>query len=49
MKYSTVIMLFLGAISYTEAKQSNELVQVIEANGMTAVAESESESESDSE
>ena len=42
MKYSAIVMLFLGAVSYTEAR--TDLVQIIEANGMTAVAESESES-----
>ena len=43
-------MLFLGAISSAEARQSYDLVQVIEANGMTAVVESESDSsDSDSE
>ena len=41
-------MLFLGAVSYTEAK-TTDLVQVIEANGMTAVVESESDSDSDDE
>jgi hypothetical protein len=49
MKYSAAILLFIGAISFTEAKQSTELVQVIEANGMTAAVESESDSESDDE
>ena len=49
MKYTAVLMLFLGAISFSEAKRSTDLVQVIEANGMTAVVESESESESDDE
>ena len=48
MKYSAVLMLFLGAISTAEARQSYDLVQVIEHNGMTAVVESESDS-SDSE
>lgn len=38
-------MLFLGAISYSEAR--TDLVQIIEANGMTAAAEA-SESDSDS-
>lgn len=46
MKYSAIVMLFLGAISYTEAR--TDLVQIIEANGMTAAVDSESES-SDSE
>jgi hypothetical protein len=46
MKYSAVLMLFLGAISYSEARENN-LVQVIEANGMTAVVNDES-SDSDS-
>jgi len=46
MKYSAIVMLFLGAISYTEAR--TDLVQIIEANGMTVAADSESES-SDSE
>lgn len=46
MKYSAIVMLFLGAVSYTEAK-STDLVQVIEANGMTAVVESESDSDSE--
>ena len=49
MKYSAVLLLFLGAISYTEAKKSTDLVQIIEANGMTAAVESESESDSDDE
>lgn len=49
MKYSAVLMLFLGAISVAEARPSTELVQVIEANGMTAVVESESDSESEDE
>ena len=48
MKYSAIVMLFLGALSYSEAK-STDLVQVIEANGMTAVVESESDSDSDDE
>lgn len=39
-------MLFLGAVSYTDAMPT-DLVQVIEANGMTAVVESESDSESE--
>lgn len=47
MKYSAIVMLFLGAVSYTEAAKSTDLVQIIEANGMTAVAESESDSESE--
>ena len=46
MKYSAIVMLFIGALSYTEAK-STDLVQVIEANGMTAVVESESDSDSE--
>ena len=46
MKYSAVVMLFLGAVSYSDAK-STDLVQVIEANGMTAVLESASESDSE--
>jgi hypothetical protein len=38
-------MLFIGAVSYTEAR--TDLVQIIEANGMTAANEaSESDSES---
>ena len=45
MKYSAIVMLFLGAVSYSEAR--TDLVQIIEANGMTAAAEaSESDSES---
>jgi len=47
MKYSVVVLLFLGAISSTEAKE-NSLVQVIEANGMTAVVDNESSADSDS-
>ena len=47
MKYSAVVLLFLGAISSTEAKE-NSLVQVIEANGMTAVVDNESSADSDS-
>lgn len=47
MKYSAVLMLFLGAISSTEAKE-NSLVQVITANGMTAVVDQESSADSDS-
>ena len=47
MKYSAVVLLFLGAISSTEAKE-NSLVQVIEANGMTAVINDESSADSDS-
>merc|ERR1719263_722001 len=35
MKYTAVLML-LGAISFTDARQSPELIQIIEANGMTA-------------
>jgi hypothetical protein len=46
MKYSAIVLLLLGAVSYTEAR--TDLVQIIEANGMTAVTESDSES-SDSE
>ena len=46
MKYSAIVMLFIGAISYTDAKPT-DLVQVIEANGMTAAIDSESESDSD--
>ena len=45
-------MLLLGAIQYTEAKRltSTDLVQVIEANGMTAVVDqSESDNEADHE
>ena len=42
-------MLFLGAIVSSEAKRTTALVQVIEANGMTAAIESESESESEDE
>jgi len=47
MKYSAVLML-LGVVSFTEAKRITSLVQVIEANGMTAAID-ESESESDNE
>ena len=47
MKYSAIVLLLLGAVSYTEAR--TDLVQVIEANGMTAVVESESDSDSDDE
>jgi hypothetical protein len=36
MKYSAVAMLFLGAIAFTEARRTPELIQIIEANGMTA-------------
>ena len=49
MKYSAVLMLLLGAISFSEAKKTTALVQVIEANGMTAAIESESETESEDE
>jgi hypothetical protein len=42
-------MLFIGALSFSEAKRNTALVQVIEANGMTVALESESESESDDE
>ena len=49
MKYTAVLMLFLGALSLTEARKTTDLVQVIEANGMTAVVESESESDSEDE
>ena len=41
MKYSAVLLLFLGVLSQAEAR-NNELVQVIEANGMTAVVDDES-------
>lgn len=39
-------MLFLGVISHSEAR-TTDLVQVIEANGMTAMVDSESESDSE--
>lgn len=42
-------MLFLGTISHSEAKSTTDLVQVIEANGMTAVVDSESDSDSEDE
>ena len=48
MKYSAIVMLFLGAISYTEAR--TDLVQIIEANGMTArsdLSDSDGESSDD--
>ena len=46
MKYSAILML-LGVVSFTEAKRITSLVQVIEANGMTAAIESESESDNE--
>lgn len=49
MKYSAVLLLLLGAVSVSEARRTTDLVQVVEANGMTAVVESESDSESDAE
>jgi len=42
-------MLFLGVLSVSANKKTTSLVQIIEANGMTASLESESESESDNE
>ena len=48
MKYSAVVLLLIGAIQHTSAYSSTDLVQVIEANGMTAVVDSESDSDSDS-
>ena len=47
MKYSAALLLLLGAVSVSEARRTTDLVQVVEANGMTAVIESESDSESD--
>ena len=39
MKYSAIVMLFVGALSQAEAREAGELVQIIEAQGMTAVKE----------